>query len=172
MHGLIAMNWLFLRSLSAFFSFNVRLLLVFWRELFIEPNSSFNTCEEAIQDAAVWGRGIQFDIFMIKSFGWVGTMDQVLVRTENYSLVKVWLERLWIMFWLYWEVYVLLINVGSSIRIVCMGKQLSWWVVYICVVMGWKLQGIILHCRLDSSTMVLLVKINVVYITFVSYLYW
>ena len=53
MHGLITMNWLFLRSLSAFFSFNVRLLLVFCRELFIEPNSSFNTCEEAIQDAVV-----------------------------------------------------------------------------------------------------------------------
>ena len=53
-------------------------------------------------------------------------MDQVLVRTENYSLVKVWSERLWIMFWLYWEVYVLLIDVGSSIRIGCMGKQLLW----------------------------------------------
>ena len=99
-------------------------------------------------------------------------MDQVLVRTENYSLVKVWSERLWIIFWLYWEVYVPMIDVGSSIRIGCMGKQLSWWVVYIWVVMGWKLQGIILHCRLDSRTMVLLVKINVVYITFVSYLYW
>ena len=33
------------------------------------------------------------------------TKDKPLVRTENSSSVNVWLERLCIMFLLYWEVY-------------------------------------------------------------------
>ena len=37
----------------------------------------------------------------------VGTKDKPLARTENSSSVNVWLERLRIMFLLYWEVYVL-----------------------------------------------------------------
>ena len=36
------------------------------------------------------------------------TKDKPLVRTENSSSVNVWSERLFIMFLLYWEAYVLM----------------------------------------------------------------
>ena len=38
----------------------------------------------------------------------LGTKEKLLVRTENSSSVNVWLERLCIMFFLYWEVYILM----------------------------------------------------------------
>ena len=38
----------------------------------------------------------------------MGTKDKPLVRTENSSSVNVWSERLFIMFLLYWEAYVLI----------------------------------------------------------------
>ena len=34
------------------------------------------------------------------------TKDKLLVRTENSSSVIVWLERLFVMYLLYWKVYV------------------------------------------------------------------
>ena len=46
-----------------------------------------------------------FIYFSFENFGGVGTKNMPLVRTENSSLLKVWLERLWIMFLLYWKVY-------------------------------------------------------------------
>ena len=36
------------------------------------------------------------------------TKDKPLVRTENSSSVIVWLERLFVMYLLYWKVYVLI----------------------------------------------------------------
>ena len=38
----------------------------------------------------------------------MGTKDKPLVRTENSSSVNAWSERLFIMFLLYWEAYVLI----------------------------------------------------------------
>ena len=48
-------------------------------------------------------------LFLVYRFWWgVEQKDKPLVRTENSSSFNVWLERLSIMFWLYWEVYVLM----------------------------------------------------------------
>ena len=51
----------------------------------------------------------------------MGTRDKPLVRTENSSSVNVWLERLCIMFLLYWEVYIL-INLVVNLR----NEDLRW----------------------------------------------
>ena len=51
-----------------------------------------------------------FIYFFFESFDGVGTKDKTLVRTENSSSAKDWLERLWIMFLLYWKVYVFFLN--------------------------------------------------------------
>ena len=50
------------------------------------------------------------DLFVscLKLLMGVGTKEKPLVRTENSSSVNVWLERLCIMFLLYWEVYALI----------------------------------------------------------------
>ena len=51
------------------------------------------------------------------------TKEKPLVRTENSSSVNVWLERLCIMFLLYWEVYAL-IDFGMVISIGFVGRVL------------------------------------------------
>ena len=48
-------------------------------------------------------------ISYLKPLVGVGTKHKPLLRAENPSLVKVWLESLWIMFLLHWEVHVLMI---------------------------------------------------------------
>ena len=49
-----------------------------------------------------------FFVSCLKVLVGLGTKDKPLVRIENSSSVNVWLERLCIMFLLYWEVYVLM----------------------------------------------------------------
>ena len=48
------------------------------------------------------------DLFIccLKILVWMEIKDKLLVRTENSSSVIVWLERLFVMYLLYWKVYV------------------------------------------------------------------
>ena len=47
--------------------------------------------------------------FLFESFGELGKRDKPLMKTDISLSVKVWSERLWIMFLLYWEVYDLIV---------------------------------------------------------------
>ena len=59
-HGLIIMDWLFLRSFNAVFSFKVRLLQVFRRGVLMEPNSSSTSVKKLIKVWLSEGECIQF----------------------------------------------------------------------------------------------------------------
>ena len=62
-----------------------------------------------------------FIYFLFESSGGVGTKDKPLVRTENSSIVKVWLERLWIMFLLSWKVYDTMVVAVNFVMRICIG---------------------------------------------------
>ena len=131
-HSMMTMDWLFLTLISADFSCNVRLLQVFLRGVLTEMRSCSVRVKKLVIVGLSEGRcptGLPFkrgdelimnviakkilcqpaslELITVFICG-VRTKDKSLMRTENSSLVNVWLEKFCIIFLLYWEVYVLM----------------------------------------------------------------
>ena len=68
-HGLMTMNWLFLKLLSADFSFDVRLLLVFVRGMLVEMRSCSMRVKKLIKVGLSEGGDVQLDFPLNRGTG-------------------------------------------------------------------------------------------------------
>ena len=72
----------------------------------------------------------------LEVFMGVGTKDKRLVRTDNSSSANMGSERMCIVFFLYWELYVLMELAVNFRNEDLVGKALLLMLVCICVLMG------------------------------------
>ena len=163
-HGLMIMDWLFLRLSNAIFLFNVRSVEAFQHGVLMEVSSCPMHVKRSSKVGLSEGEGIQFDLLLkgvayheccckkktfsmrvlsllqdlfiscLKVLVGLRTRDKPLLRTENLFLV-LWSERLFTMFLLYWEVYVLMgliINFRNENLHCFWERVLLLMVVYVC----------------------------------------